>query len=74
VSVGNSPARAVVQHYDAQRGLHYVKPRLRGWMHLVSFEASLVVGTLLIVEATGTGPTAVASIYAASVAGAQAPR
>jgi hemolysin III len=71
VSVGNSPAPAVAQLYDAQRGLVYVKPRLRGWMHLVSFEAALVLGTLLIVDASdaGPGPTTVASIYAASVAG-----
>jgi hemolysin III len=38
-------------------------------MHLVSFEAALVLGTLLIVDAGGAGRTALAAIYAASVAG-----
>ena len=46
--------------YDNRRSLHYDKPRLRGWLHLVCFEASLVIGTLLIVAAQGAGQTAIA--------------
>jgi hemolysin III len=57
------------QLYDTRRGIHYDKPRLRGWLHLVSFEAALVLGTLLIVTAQGTREVSVASIYAATVAG-----
>jgi hypothetical protein len=30
--------------YDSRRGVHYEKPLLRGWLHLVWFEASLVAG------------------------------
>jgi hemolysin III len=55
--------------FDARRGTHYDKPRWRGWLHLVCFEAALVVGTLVIVAAQGALQTSVASIYAATVAG-----
>jgi hemolysin III len=55
--------------YDASRGLHYDKPRWRGWAHLVTFEIALVVGTLVIVHARGAVHTTVAVIYAAAVAG-----
>jgi hemolysin III len=67
--VEGAPLTGGVQLYDAQRGVHYDKPRLRGWAHLLCFEASLVVGTLLIVTAQGGVQTAVGSVYAASVAG-----
>ena len=53
--------------YDARRGLFYAKPRLRGWSHLICFEASLVLGTLVIVTAHGATEAIAASIYAASV-------
>jgi hemolysin III len=55
--------------YDTRRGLYYDKPRLRGWLHLVCFEASLVVGTLLIVGAQGAGQVAIAAVYASAVTG-----
>jgi hemolysin III len=57
--------------YDAKRELHYTKPVWRGWMHLVAFEVSLVVGTLLVVAAQAHGaPRAVsAGIYAGTVSG-----
>jgi hemolysin III len=57
------------QLYDVDRGLHYAKPRLRGWLHLASFEAALVLGTLLIVTAQGPRQITVASIYAGTVCG-----
>jgi hemolysin III len=53
--------------YDSARGLFYTKPRLRGWSHLIWFEASLVLGTLVIVAAQGATEVTAASIYAASV-------
>lgn len=55
--------------YDSQRDLAYVKPALRGWMHLVGFEVSLVVGTLLIAHAHGATRTISAGIYAGTVSG-----
>ena len=54
--------------YDAARGVHYEKPRLRGWGHLVSFEIALVVGTLVIVHARGSATTTAAAVYAGAVA------
>jgi hemolysin III len=44
------------------------KPLLRGWMHLLWFEASLVVGTLLIAT-TSSGHRVGAAIYAGTVSG-----
>jgi hypothetical protein len=37
--------------YDARRGVCYAKPVLRGWLHLVWFGASLVLGPLLLARA-----------------------
>ena len=62
-----SPGQGML--YDASRGLHYDKPRWRGWAHLVSFEIALVVGTLVIVHAHGPTHMTVAAIYAGAVAG-----
>jgi hemolysin III len=55
--------------YDARRDLYYVKPRLRGWLHLVWFAASLVIGSLLLAHMRGATRVAAVAIYAASVAG-----
>jgi hemolysin III len=57
--------------YDAKRELHYTKPIWRGWMHLVAFEVSLVVGTLLVAEAQAHGASRAvsAAIYAGTVSG-----
>ena len=55
------------QLYDSARGLFYAKPRLRGWSHLIWFEASLVLGTLVIVAARGGRETVAAAVYAVSV-------
>ncbi len=65
----DSPVRPDGSLYDARRDLHYVKPRLRGWLHLVWFEVSLVVGTLVIRAADGALEVTAISIYAAAVAG-----
>ncbi len=65
----DAPAAGAARLYDARRGVLYVKPRFRGWAHLVCFEASLVLGTVLIATAQGAAQTAVAAVYAGSVAG-----
>ena len=53
--------------YDARRGVYYAKPVLRGWLHLLWFEASLVFGTLLLVRAHGATRITAVAVYAASV-------
>jgi hemolysin III len=55
--------------HDARRDLAYAKPLLRGWLHLLWFEASLVVGTLALMRAHGAVQLTVISIYAATVTG-----
>ena len=50
-----------------RRGVWYVKPALRGWLHLLWFEASLVLGTLLVARAHGAVRITALAIYAASV-------
>jgi hemolysin III len=53
--------------YDARRGIIYAKPALRGWLHLIWFEASLVLGTLLLAHAHGATRIVAIATYAASV-------
>ena len=55
--------------YDARRDVYYTKPALRGWLHLLWFEVSLVFGTLLLVRAHGATRIAASAIYVASVCG-----
>ena len=55
--------------YDSRRGIHYEKPLLRGWLHLVWFEASLVAGTLLVVAAPGMTHRIGVAIYAGCLSG-----
>src|SRR5664279_95202 len=55
--------------YDSRHAVHYVKPLWRGWLHLVWFEASVIVGTLLITGEHGALRITAAAIYAASVSG-----
>jgi hemolysin III len=62
-----APPSAAGQLYDARRGVWYVKPLLRGWLHLVWFAASLVLGTLLLARAHGAVRITALAIYAASV-------
>ena len=64
---GPLAAPEIEAHYDARRGVYYTKPVLRGWLHLLWFEASLVLGTLLLVRAHGAAQTAAVAVYAASV-------
>jgi hemolysin III len=53
--------------YDARRGVYYTKPVMRGWLHLIWFGASLVLGTLLLVRAHGPARITAIAIYAASL-------
>jgi hemolysin III len=51
----------------ASRGIAPGKPVLRGWLHLVWFEASLVLGTLALARAHGGVRTTAMAVFAASV-------
>jgi hemolysin III len=55
--------------YDSGRDMYYAKPRLRGWMHLIWFEASLVLGTLLVATSHGATRILAAVIYSVCVSG-----
>ena len=55
--------------YDAQRDVYYTKPALRGWLHLLWIEVSLVFGTLLLARTHGATRITAVAIYAASVSG-----
>ena len=58
---------AVDAFYDARRDVYYTKPVLRGWLHLLWFEASLVFGVLLLARVHGATRIAATAVYAASV-------
>lgn len=53
--------------YDARRGVHYTKPVMRGWLHLVWFTASLGISGVLLARAHGGARVASIAVYAASV-------
>lgn len=66
---GRLTATTARQLYDSGRDILYDKPRLRGWLHLVSFVAAVVVGIVLLASVRGSARTADAAIYAGAVAG-----
>jgi hemolysin III len=53
--------------YDTQRDVSCPKPVLRGWLHLLWFEASLVTGTLVLTHTRGATRVTAVAAYAASV-------
>jgi hemolysin III len=53
--------------YDAGRDVYYQKPALRGWLHVIWFWASPVLGGLLLARVHGVMRTTAVAIYAASV-------
>jgi hemolysin III len=53
--------------YDAGRDIYYQKPVLRGWLHVLWFGASLVLGALLLARVQGATRTTAIAIYASSV-------
>jgi hemolysin III len=55
--------------FDTARGLYYPKPVLRGWLHLLWFEASLVLAPLALAEAQGPTQTTAVAVYTATVSG-----
>lgn len=55
--------------YDARRDTYYSKPLLRGWLHLLWFEGSLVSGTLLLARMHGATRITATAIYVTSVSG-----
>ena len=63
------PPAAAGTCYDARRDVYYAKPALRGWLHLLWFEVSLVFSTLLLAGAHGAARITASAIYAASVMG-----
>jgi hemolysin III len=62
-----APPPAADMFYDARRDVYYTKPVLRGWMHLLWFEASLVLGTLLLARAHGALRITAGAVYVTSV-------
>lgn len=52
--------------YDSGRDIYYQKPMLRGWLHLIWFAASMVVGAFLVAHVHGAMRMAAVAIYAAS--------
>jgi hemolysin III len=59
----------IVRLYDAKRDRYYDRPLLRGWLHAVCFAAAVVLGIVLVADASSDSHSLVASVYAASVAG-----
>ena len=60
---------ATTSLYDSRRGVHYAKPLMRGWLHLMWFEASLVAGTLLVADTSGAKRVVGVAIYVGCLCG-----
>jgi hemolysin III len=54
---------------DRQRGTAYHRPKLRGVSHLIAFNVSLVLGTLIVTSSHDRLASVAALVYATSVAG-----
>lgn len=63
------PAPEAALLHDDRRGVSYAKPLLRGWAHLISFFAAVVIGAIVIAHSRGATRLVVAAVYASSVAG-----
>src|ERR1017187_489622 len=61
------PLTVQARSADVRRQVSPPKPLLRGWLHLVWFEASLVLGTLTLARAHGAVRIAALAIFAVSV-------
>jgi hemolysin III len=67
-SAAGEPAPAVMEAPPAGAPVAAtVKPLLRGWLHLICFEASLVLGTLALVGAHGAVRITAMAVFAVSV-------
>jgi hemolysin III len=60
---------SVAPLYDNRRGVYYVKPLLRGWLHLVCFWVSLAGGALLLARAGSWSQVTAVVVYSASLSG-----
>jgi len=60
-------AQRTVEIPPAGAGGQAVKPLLRGWLHLISFEVSLVLGTLALTSVHGEVRITAMAVFAASV-------
>jgi hemolysin III len=65
--VAEEPAPGTGEPPTGTPGVTAVKPLLRGWLHLISFEASLVLGTLALAHAHGAARITAIAVFAASV-------
>ena len=63
------PVRQVGEVTPAGAMGHVAKPLLRGWLHLISFEASLVLGTLALTRTHGAVRVTALAVFAVSVSG-----
>jgi hemolysin III len=52
--------------YDQRRRVHYAKPVMRGWLHLLWFAASVAASAVLLASAHGAAALAALGGYAAS--------
>jgi hemolysin III len=50
-------------------GVQYLRPGLRGWLHLVWFEVSLIAGTLMLAITHGAARITAVAVYTATVSG-----
>lgn len=66
-AAGEPAERGVQVPAVGAAGVLPVKPLLRGWLHLICFQASLVLGTLALVGAHGGLRIAAIAVFAASV-------
>ena len=57
------------QLYDARRDVYYVKPVLRGWLHLLCFWVSIAGGVLLVARADGARAVTAVTVYSVSLSG-----
>ena len=62
-----SQLRVTAPSAGVGRGVAPVKPLLRGWLHLVWFEASLVLGTFVLARTHGSVRITAMAVFAASV-------
>jgi len=60
----SAPLVAQAPSSGVGRVVPYAKPLLRGWLHLIWFEASLVLGTLALAHAHGAVRITALAIYA----------
>jgi hemolysin III len=70
VPLASASSRTRTSHFDAARDLHYLKPAMRGWSHLVWFGLCLVAGPWVLVGHLGNATRVIAlTIYVTAIAG-----